>query len=75
MHRTRALYPSAAFLVVGALLITAPGQLPAQPATVVAVDHDDIGGGVRSSKGPEAGVWVIAETTELGTRFQDGGHR
>src|SRR5207245_4629023 len=69
MHRTRALYPSAAFLVVGALLITAPGQLPAQPATVVAVDHDDIGGGVRSSKGPEAGVWVIAETTELPTKY------
>ena len=68
MHRTRALYPSAAFLV-GALLITTPGQLPAQPATVVAVDHDDIGGGVRSSKGPEAGVWVIAETTELPTKY------
>ena len=59
MHRTRAWYPSAAFLVVGALLITAPGQLPAQQAAV-AIDHDDIGGVVRSPKGPEAGVWVIA---------------
>ena len=30
---------------------------------------DEIGGVVSSAKGPEAGVWVIAETTELPTRF------
>src|SRR6185436_8438137 len=35
----------------------------------VAVDADDIGGVVTSAKGPEAGVWVIAETTDLPTRF------
>ena len=35
----------------------------------VAIDPDDIGGTVTSSKGPEAGVWVVAETTELPTRF------
>jgi hypothetical protein len=35
----------------------------------VAIDSDDIGGTVVSSKGPEAGVWVIAETTDLSTRF------
>src|SRR5437867_1923390 len=35
----------------------------------VALDPDDIGGGVTSSKGPEAGVWVIAETTDLPTKF------
>src|SRR6266545_2343797 len=35
----------------------------------VAVDNDDIGGVVTGPKGPEAGVWVIAETTELPTRF------
>ena len=28
-----------------------------------------IGGVVESSKGPEVGVWVIAETTELPTKF------
>ena len=32
-------------------------------------DADDIGGVVRSSDGPEAGVWVIAETTDLPTKF------
>ena len=36
----------------------------------MAVDADDIGGVVTSSKGPEAGVWVIAETTELPTKFR-----
>jgi hypothetical protein len=35
----------------------------------VAVGADDIGGTVTSAKGPEAGVWVIAETTELPTKF------
>ena len=35
----------------------------------VAIDHDDIGGVVTSPSGPEAGVWVIAETTNLPTKF------
>src|ERR1700704_1691727 len=35
----------------------------------VAIDPDDIGGVVTSAKGPEAGVWVIAETTTLPTKF------
>ncbi len=43
---------------------------PAQPAaSAVLVDADDIGGVVTGPKGPEAGVWVIAETTELPTKF------
>ena len=39
-------------------------------ATGVTVSADSIGGVVTSSKGPEAGVWVIAETTDLGTKFR-----
>jgi hypothetical protein len=35
----------------------------------VRVGNADIGGVVTSSKGPEAGVWVIAETTELATKL------
>ena len=35
----------------------------------VLIDPDDIGGVVRSSTGPEAGVWVIAETSDLPTKF------
>ena len=45
-----------------------PQAQPAQPVAVQ-IDTDDIGGVVTSQKGPEAGVWVIAQTTELGTRF------
>ena len=35
----------------------------------VAIDSDDIGGVVTSPKGPEAGVWVIAETRGLPIRY------
>ena len=38
-------------------------------AEAVRVDNDDLGGVVTGPKGPEAGVWVIAETTDLPTRF------
>ena len=31
--------------------------------------HPIIGGVVTGSSGPEAGVWVIAETTDLPTKF------
>ncbi len=48
------------------LLFLASAVLAAQP---VSIDSDDIGGVVKSAKGPEAGVWVIAETTDLATRY------
>ncbi|MCS5688056.1 MAG: carboxypeptidase-like regulatory domain-containing protein, partial [Acidimicrobiales bacterium] len=38
-------------------------------ANGIALDADDIGGVVTSTDGPEAGVWVVAETTDLPTRF------
>jgi hypothetical protein len=38
-------------------------------AQQVAIDNNDIGGVVTGANGPEAGVWVIAETRELPTRF------
>ncbi len=40
-----------------------------QPANDVAIDNDDIGGVVSGPKGPEAGVWVIAETRDLPVRY------
>src|SRR5216110_392169 len=40
-----------------------------QPRSAVQIDRDDIGGVVIGSAGPEAGVWVIAETEDLPTRF------
>ena len=39
------------------------------PAQTLTVGTNEIGGVVTSTKGPEAGVWVIAETTELPTKF------
>jgi hypothetical protein len=38
-------------------------------APKIAIDDDDIAGVVTSTAGAEAGVWVIAETDDLGTRF------
>ena len=35
----------------------------------LAIDDDDLGGVVTSANGPEAGVWVIAETKDLPTNF------
>jgi hypothetical protein len=35
----------------------------------LSIGTNEIGGTVTSAKGPEAGVWVIAETTELPTKF------
>ena len=40
-----------------------------QESGEVAIDPDDIGGLVTSAQGPEAGVWVTAETNDLPTRF------
>ena len=61
---------------IAAFLASWPSQLSSQQGTSVSIDNDDIGGVVTSAKGPEAGVWVIAETTDLPTRFaKNGGHR
>src|SRR5436853_3430737 len=55
-----------------ALLCAAPvTSASAQPAaaTQLRVAANDIGGVVTGAKGPEAGVWVIAETKDLPTRY------
>lgn len=56
-------------LGLAALLCAYPAQLSSQQSVTVQIDNDDIGGVVTSAKGPEAGVWVIAETSDLPTRF------
>jgi hypothetical protein len=62
--------------VITAFLLTAgvpraqqQAQLKAADPTTIAIDDKSIGGVVTSRFGPEAGVWVIAETKDLGTRF------
>jgi len=59
----------AGILVVAGYLVSTRTQLSAQSTGAVKIKADDIGGVVSSNKGPEAGVWVIAETTDLPTRY------
>src|ERR1700688_4959125 len=63
--------PRIGLLAVASVLVASFTWLHAQQRSgaPVAIVADDIGGVVTSSKGPEAGVWVIAETTELPTKF------
>ena len=54
-----------------ALLAMAPAGSRAQQKTAAAVSigDSDLGGVVTDRNGPEAGVWVIAETKDLPTQF------
>jgi hypothetical protein len=57
---------SLAQLIFGALLLLTccnPGSNPPE------IDDDDIAGVITGENGPEAGVWVIAETHDLPTRY------
>ncbi len=64
-------YLGVAAIAVAAMLPGAAAKLSAQqsPPAAVAIDNDDIGGVVTGPNGPEAGVWVIAETRDLPTRY------
>src|SRR5437016_10441029 len=59
--------------IVTAALLFAAGQsrLDAQQAAdpAIRIGAADLGGMVSGPGGPEAGVWVIAETTDLPTKF------
>jgi hypothetical protein len=67
MKKLRSIY---SFVVaLGILVLVSPDRLSSQQSAAVQIDNDDIGGVVRSGKGPEAGVWVIAETTDLPTKY------
>ncbi len=65
MTLRKIMFASAAVIAIAALVLAAP--VHAQQA--VQIDSDDIGGVVMGPNGPEAGVWVIAETTDLPTRY------
>jgi hypothetical protein len=54
----------------GFLAAVTTGVVIGQDGVVVELDDDDVGGVVSSSNGPEAGVWVIAETSDLPTTFR-----
>jgi len=73
MTRTTELFAAVAAIGIAALssamLISTPSPAGAQQAAAPAIDDDDIGGVVTGPNGPEAGVWVIAESVELPTKF------
>jgi hypothetical protein len=46
-----------------------PGAGELRSSQAIRIDGDDIAGTVTGPKGPEAGVWVIAETSDLPTKF------
>ena len=65
----KVLYSGIAVIVV-LLATTLAVMLPAQQkAAGITVGANDVGGVVTSSKGPEAGVWVVAESLDLPTKF------
>jgi len=57
-------------VVIGGLLLSAGQQAAAQGGdSMDRMGANDLGGVVGSANGPEAGVWVIAETGDLPTKF------
>src|SRR5579884_2664864 len=70
MKSKRILHPGIGIALAAMLVAALAGLLAAQTkSAAVRVGASDVGGAVTSPKGPEAGVWVIAETTELPTKF------
>jgi hypothetical protein len=70
MKLKQALYLSVAVAALAAFATAAPTQVRAQAtAAGITIDSVDIGGVVTGPSGPEAGVWVIAETNDLATKF------
>jgi hypothetical protein len=64
----RALDPCA--IVIALLVATAAVSSRADEAgPAIDIGDSDFGGVVTGAAGPEAGVWVIAETTDLATKF------
>ena len=68
--RKRTLHPGVVVVLAVLLAATLAGLVGAQTkGEPVRVGNADLGGVVTSAKGPEAGVWVIAETTDLPTKL------
>ena len=65
---TRSLTACAALLAATLAACQAPPIEWTSPSGI-SIGETDIGGVVTSANGPEAGVWVIAETTDLPTRY------
>ena len=71
MRTRRALWMCASIIAIVGVCSGSVLTLSAQQGAggAVRIDSNAIGGVVTGPGGPEAGVWVIAETTELPTKF------
>ncbi len=71
MRTTRGLYLGMAAAGIAVLLAACAAGLSTSPPadSGISIGDKDLGGVVASAQGPEAGVWVIAETTDLPTKF------
>jgi hypothetical protein len=66
----RTVHGTAAAAILAVLMGAPPAATHGQSsAGAIPIDADDVGGVVTSAKGAEAGVWVIAETSDLPTKF------
>src|SRR5262249_26788543 len=68
MSLRQVLFSTAAAIGIATMAVAVPAPAGAQQAAVQ-IDNDDIGGVVTGASWLEAGVWVIAETTELPTKY------
>ncbi len=71
MRTTRVLCFAMVAVGIPVLFAVYTARLSAQQVTdpAIRIGDKDLGGVVTSANGPEAGVWVIAETTDLPTKF------
>src|SRR5712691_4327891 len=69
--RTRGFALGMVAVCIALFLAAGQARLSAQQVTdpAIRIGARDLGGVVTSANGPEAGVWVIAETTDLPTKF------
>ena len=68
--RTRITWLLLPTLAIGLLAVVVVAQVAVDRPGGISLDPDDIGGVVSGPNGPEPGVWVIAETDDLGTKFR-----
>ena len=67
----KALYLGVATIAIAAFLNAPPARMHAQQNTdpAIRIAGNDLGGAVFGANGPEAGVWVSAETVDLPAKF------
>ena len=70
MHQRTAVLLAVTVAMVSTTMWLAAQQPQRGATNQISIDADDIAGVVTSSRGPEAGVWVIAETSDTPTRLR-----